>query len=192
MNEQLLNYFSRFTSLTEEEKEAIGQGMKVETFKRGTVLLEQGQFSSETYFVLNGCVRLYYLADGEEHIKDFFIKNQFVTSLKSNMSEEASGHYLDCVCDSELLVGNRNSETDIYQRFPRLLELSMKIMQESFEQQQKAISRFLSSSAEQRYLDIIRERPELINLVPQYQLASYIGIKPESLSRIKKRVRFKG
>ena len=99
---------------------------------------------------------------------------------------------MDCVCDSELLIGNRNSESDIYQRFPRLLELSMMIMQESFEQQQKAISRFLSSSAEQRYLNILKERPDLINLVPQYQLASYIGIKPESLSRIKKRVRFKG
>ena len=99
-----------------------------------------------------------------------------------------SSHYLDCCEDCTLLIGNRHKEDDLYKRFPRLEEVSRKIMLKTFEKQQRDMAAYITDSPEQRYIRLLKTGPELIQRIPQYQLASYIGVKPESLSRIKKRI----
>ena len=174
--------------LTEEESNAIARLMSVQQYKKGTVLLKEGQISANTYFVLEGCVRMYYLVDGEEITKNFFTEEQFVTAIKSNSQGVPSTHFLDCCEDSTLLIGNRLEEENLYKKFPRLEEVSRKLMLKTFEAQQHEMAAYLTDSPEQRYLKLLASRPELIQRIPQYQLASYIGVKPESLSRIRKRI----
>lgn len=188
MNKKLLEYFSKIMPLTEEESKAIANEMIVRQFKKGVILLKEGQLSPETYFVLEGCVRQYYLIEGEEITKNFFTEEQFVISIKSNSQNMPSSHYLDCCEDCTLLIGNRHKEDDLYKRFPRLEEVSRKIMLKTFEKQQRDMAAYITDSPEQRYIRLLKTGPELIQRIPQYQLASYIGVKPESLSRIKKRI----
>lgn len=191
MEAKLLNYFSRIMPLSEEEAAAIADTMLIERYKKGTVLLKEGQISTEAYFVLEGCVRQYFLIDGEEKTNNFFTDEQWVISINSFSQRIPSNHYLECCLDSVLVVGNRQKEEDLYRRFPKLETISRKVMEKVFAEQQEIMSSYVTDSSEQRYLKLLTSRPELFQKIPQYHLASYIGVKPESLSRIRKRITHK-
>lgn len=188
MEQKLLNYFQRIMPLSEQEIAAIVETMTIKQFKKGTVLLKEGQISTEVYFVLEGCVRQYYLVEGEEKTNNFFTEEQWVISMQSFGQQKPSSHYMDCCMDSSLVVGNREKEEHLYKQFPRLESVSRKVMEKVFAEQQEIMSSYTTDTAEQRYLKLLKSRPELFQKIPQYQIASYVGVKPESLSRIRKRL----
>jgi len=188
MEDKLLNYFQRIMPLSQEEIEAIVETMTIKEYKKGTVLLKEGQISTEAYFVLEGCVRQYYLVEGEEKTSNFFTEEQWVISLNSFRLQQPSNHYLDCCMDCSLVVGNRDKEEYLYKRFPKLETVSRKVMEKVFAEQHEIMSSYTTDTPEQRYLKLLKSRPDLFQKIPQYQIASYIGVKPESLSRIRKRL----
>lgn len=188
MDNKLLKYFQRIMPISQEEIEAIVETMTIKQYKKGTILLEEGQVSSEVYFVLDGCVRQYYLVDGDEKTNNFFTEEQWVVSMNSFSQNNPSNHFLDCCIDCSLVVGNREKEECLYKRFPKLETVSRKVMAQVFAEQQEIISSYATDTAEQRYLKLLKSRPDLFQKIPQYQIASYVGVKPESLSRIRKRL----
>ncbi len=188
MDTRLVNYFQRMMPLSPAETEAIADTMTLQSYKKGTVLLKEGQISTDVYFVLEGCVRQFHLVDGEEKTNNFFTEEQWVISLHSFGQQQPSGHYLDCCIDSLLAVGNREKEESLYRQFPKLQTVSRKIMEKVLVEQQAIMASYTTDTAEQRYLKLLTSRPYLFQKIPQYQIASYIGVKPESLSRIRKRL----
>lgn len=174
--------------LSQQEIEAIVETMSIQQYKKGTVLLKEGQISTEVYFVLEGCVRQFYLVDGDEKTNNFFTEEQWVISMNSFSQNNPSNHFLDCCMNSSLIVGNREKEEILYKRFPKLETVSRKVMEKVFAEQQDIMSSYAIDTAEQRYLKLLQSRPDLFQKIPQYQIASYVGVKPESLSRIRKRI----
>jgi CRP-like cAMP-binding protein len=188
MESLLLKYFQKIMPLSDEEIGAIVETMSIKHFKKGTVLLKEGQISTEVYFVLEGCVRQYYLIEGDEKTNNFFTEEQWVISMNSFIQNTPSNHYLDCCMDSILVTGNSEKAESLYKRFPKLETVSRKVMEKVFAEQQEIMSSYTTDTAEQRYLKLLKSRPDLFQKIPQYQIASYIGVKPESLSRIRKRI----
>ncbi len=188
MEHKLLRYFQRIMPLSQEEIDAIVETMTIRHYKKGTVLLREGQISTEAYFVLEGCVRQYYLVNGEEKTNNFFTEEQWVISMQSFGTNSPSEHFLDCCMDSSLVVGNREKEESLYKRFPKLETVSRKVMEKVFAEQQGKLASYATETPEERYLKLVDARPYLLQNIPQYQIASYVGVKPESLSRIKKRL----
>ncbi|MBK7850641.1 MAG: Crp/Fnr family transcriptional regulator [Bacteroidetes bacterium] len=188
MKNKFVEYFSRISPLSEEEAKGIEDGMCIKTFKKGTVLLKEGQLSVDTYFILEGCIREFVVIDGEEKTTNFFTEGQWVISLNNFGPQSPASNNLICVEDTTVSVGNEKSAQEMFKRFPRFETISRAVMESFFTEQKKLLTSFLTDSPEQRYLLLLNSRPDLFQRIPQYQIASYIGVKAESLSRIRKRV----
>ncbi|TFE00609.1 Crp/Fnr family transcriptional regulator [Jeotgalibacillus salarius] len=184
MKEVLIQYMKRFSDLSEPELMKLTEDIPVAVFKKGTILLSQGDVPDKCYFILKGCVRQFAVDEnGNEHTYQFYTEEQSVTIF----SEQASQYSLGCLEDCTLIVGDLTTEQEAYDMNPVLETMTRKMVFEDMGTMRDEFSSFTSSTPEERYQALMDKRPELIERVPQYQLASYLGIKPESLSRIKKR-----
>ena len=120
MDDELQNLFSEFPSLNEQEVKAISENIIVRSFKKGTVLLKEGRISKECYSVLKGCVRQYYIKDGEEKSTAFFTEGEAVASFSSYINQIPSKHYLICVEDCLLTIGTKEKDAEMCLKFPKL------------------------------------------------------------------------
>ena len=188
MENKFVNYFSKISPLSKEESEAIAESMQTQSLKKGDFLLKEGQISAKTYFILEGCIREFILTDGEEKTTNFFTEEQWAISLNSFTPQKPSKHNWVCVEETIGVVGDEEQGQALFKRFPRFETISRTIMEATFAEQKEALASYYTDSPEQRYLKILKTRPGLFQRIPQYHLASYIGVKPESLSRIRKRI----
>lgn len=166
---------------------AIAESAVVKEYPQGTVLLREGQIATESYFVLEGLVRQYSLMDGEERTTSFFTEDQWVISL-IGFEDIPSAHCWVCEEATTVVLGNDHSAQALFAKHPRLEMIARKVLENAFAEYQQMVNAYIIHTPEQRYLQLLESKPDLIQRIPQYQLASYIGVKPESLSRIRKRL----
>lgn len=187
---RLTAYFSRLAPLSDEEARAIADDMQVRRYPKGALLLREGQVCTECYFVMEGCLRQYYLSDGQEITTRFFTEEDWMVS-HSFIQKTPANHYFECLEDCTLVVGTADKENALYRRFPRFESLSRNVLEKALAEQQELWAAYVTDTPEKRYLRLLKNRPDLLQRVPQYLLAGYIGVKPESLSRIRKRIMLK-
>lgn len=187
MHDLLFDFISKYVSLTEDEKKAILSLAIFQSVKKGTILLKEGERSNDGYFVLRGCIRTYYIKDGDEKTTAFYTEMEALTP-HCVVTKAPSEYYISCVNDTILLVSNPDMEAETFDKFPKFETLCRILAEELLAKQQINFDEFKTSSPEQRYLNLLQKRPDLIQRVPQHQLASYLGIKPQSLSRLRARI----
>lgn len=187
MQDLLFGFLSNYISLSEEEKKALIALNIFHSFKKGTVLLNEGEMSKNGYFVLQGCIRTYYNVEGEEKTTAFYTEMEGITP-HCVLSSEPSEYYVSCVEDCILTVSDPDMELEIFQKFPKFETLCRVLSEQLLVKQQLNFDAFKISTPEQRYLNLLENRPDLLQRVPQYQLASFLGIKPQSLSRLRTRI----
>ena len=187
MQNILFDFISKYISLTEDEKNAILSLNLFRSVKKGTILLKEGQKTQDEYFILKGCIRKYYLIDGEEKTTAFFTEMEGLTPhcIKNNTPSE---YFISCVENTILTVSNSDMGLEINAKFPKFELMCRILSEELLAKQQINFDEFKTSSPEQRYLNLLKNRPDLTQRVPQHQLASYLGIKPQSLSRLRARI----
>lgn len=187
MQDILFGFISKYVSLTEEEKNAILSLDLFHSVKKGTVILKEGQKSIDNFFVLKGCIRTYYIIDGEEKTTAFYTELEGLTPHCA-INKTTSEYFVSCVEDCILLISNADMGVEINSKFPKFEIMCRILSEELLAKKQIDFDAFKISSPEQRYLNLLQKRPDLIQRVPQHQLASYLGIKPQSLSRLRARI----
>jgi CRP-like cAMP-binding protein len=128
------------------------------------------------------------LVDGEDKTTAFFTENQTAGSSISYIEQTASNHYLSCVEDSMLIIGDPHREKMMFEKYPALESITRVMIEQNLGKTSENFDFFITSSPEERYLNLLDKRPELLQRVAQHQIASYLGMTPESLSRIRKRI----
>jgi CRP-like cAMP-binding protein len=191
MENGLINYFKKITALSQQEIDALNNSMVIKIYKKGNYLLKEGQYYKESFFVLNGLVRQYKLAEGEEITTNFYNKNQWILNLYDFEHDQPSLINLVCVEDTSVVVGDETKAEKLFAQFPRFEAVSRQVMQTVIAEQLLKLETYRTDKPEQRYLKLISHSPEIIQKVAQYDIASYLGIKPESLSRIRKKIALK-
>ncbi len=191
MENKIINYFQKITKLSVAEINALIKSMVIREYPKGSFLVKEGQYDIDTYFVLTGCIRQYKLIDGNDISTNFFTEEQWIISYELTENRAQSDYNLLCIEDSCVVVGNEQKAKEIFEQFPNLEIISRKIMETVFYEQQSFLSTFITDKPEQRYLKLLKSRPNIFQRVPQYDIATYIGVKPESLSRIRKKLQQK-
>jgi len=187
MENIIFDFISKYITLSEEEKKEFILLNTFKSFKKGTVLLKEGELSDECYFILEGCIRIFYLVEGEEKTTEFYTELEGINP-HCVVDKKPSSYYIACVEDCILTVGNPEMEAIMFEKFPKFEILFRKLSEELLAKQQIDFDKFKNSSPEQRYLNLLQSRPDLIQRVPQHQLASFLGIIPQSLSRLRARI----
>ena len=188
MKNILVEMMSNFIKLTEDEKQGIIDAFPIKSFVKGTDLLREGQIAKDAFFVIKGCVRKYSIDEGDERTTEFYTEFETATDFESISNKKPSKYFLNCLEDCTIAIINSNKETELYKKFPRFGDVCRVEMEKMLGASQEELSVFKKSTPKERYLKILKERPNLINRVPQYQVASYLGVKPETLSRIRKKI----
>jgi len=188
MENELIEYISQFISLDDEEAKVLAEHNPVRTFKKGTTLLREGEIADKCWFVLKGCVRQFHIIDGKEKTTFFYTENQAIAPTSSYEKQIPSDYYLSCVEDTIASVADLGTIPEMFKKYPKFESLTLIFMEQDNSQTKDSFATFKTSSPEDRYLHLLETRPDLLNRVPQHHIASYIGITPESLSRIRKRI----
>ena len=182
------SFFERFRPLEDKERVALLENTTLKTFPKGHYFVREGDLEKDCFFILKGCVREYRIKDAEEITSNFYIEHEFALSLDSFAKGVPSPNFLQCIEDTTVAIGGEEDSKKLFETCPSLESLAMQIMEEGMGRLHKQMTEYMSNSPEERYLNLMNEKPDLLQRVPQYQLASFIGVKPESLSRIRRRL----
>ena len=185
-------YFQNFNSkvpVTEEEQELIKNYLTVKKIRKKQYLLQEGDVCKSVAFVKKGALRLYKLTeDGSEHIVLFALEGMFITDLYSFLTNESSVYNIDAIEDSELVLITKSSSDELRKLSSKYQEFIFQETSEAYIQSERRITSTISLSLEERYKDLTENYPDIIQRVPQHMIASYMGLAPETLSRVRRRI----
>ena len=184
----LVQILSQLTPLTKEEENDVIAAFPIKTFEKGTYLIKEGKYVKDAYFVVSGCIREYTLQDGEEKTTAFYTEQQSAVDFVALTQKKPSKINFICTEETTVAIVNAEKEQALYKKHPRFESFCRSGVEQMMGQKQEQLAESINLKPEQRYQKLVAERPELVNRVPQYQIASYLGIKPESLSRIRLRM----
>jgi CRP-like cAMP-binding protein len=186
MIDKFKRYLQERLPLSDEQFAVISKDLKVKTFQKNEILLSQGEHCSRTYFVLDGLMRSYSIDNkGKVHIIQF-APEMWWLSERNNLFNEASEFNIDVVETTTAIIIPKEYFLLMSKHVPGLETLNSNMLNNAIRYMQKRINMLLSATAEERYLDFIKLYPNLTLRVPQWMIASYLGITPESLSRVRK------
>ena len=184
----LIQFLSGFKNLDEIMVLQLAEMIPVVAHPKGTILIEEGQIPKECYFVLQGLVRQYQIVDGTERTTEFYTESKGTVSSAHYTEQTPSHFYLECMEDCLLIAGNLEIDEAHFSQFPELLEITKNMLETDLNAAKENYSKFIISSPKERYLHFLATRKDLLNRVPLHQIASYLGMTPESLSRVRKRI----
>lgn len=187
--EPLISYFSNHLPLNDEEITYLKTVVKERKVRRRQFLLQEGNICKHNSFVVEGCLRMYMVDDnGKEHNLQFAIENWWVIDMGSFYSDQPSRLNIEAMENSTILQINREDHFNLLVNYPKFNRIFRVLSENALIACQRRVMQNISSTAEQRYLDFLDRYPFLLNRISNVQIASYLGITPEFLSTIRKRI----
>lgn len=180
-------YFQKFVPLTNEEWSAFQQCLVKKEISRKELLLQEGQRCDFLAFVESGLFRFYNEKNGEERITAFFFPGDFVSNYRSFLTGNVSEHHIESMKDAVVHIIHKNDLLRLYDSYQNLERIGRLIAENLYLGVASRLDSFLYATPEQRYKDLQNRNSRLLQDIPQYMLASYLGVQPETLSRIRAR-----
>jgi len=188
MTDNLKKHIAKFVHLTEQEYTVVLSYFKVIDFPKKKNLLTEGKICKSNYFVLKGCMRMFFINEkGVEQTVQFALENWWLSDYTSFSAQKPSGFYIQTVENSEIATIDFVAQEKMLKQFPQMEKYFRKVHQRAHAAYQSRIKYLYGSSREELYHEFNKLYPEFVQRIPQYLLASYLGFTPEYLSEIRKK-----
>ena len=185
-NNPLLEYINKFISLTVEEETILLSKIVHRTYLKNQYISQQGDICKSINFIISGCTKTFYMdKEGQEHIVMFSIEDWWTSDLGSFITQTPADFNVQCIEKTQLIQFTHDNLEELYKQIPKIERLFRKIVERAFVASQKRIIRNFSLTAKERYQIFKKNYPKIDQRVPQYMIASYLGITKEFLSKIK-------
>ncbi|CAM1370895.1 conserved protein of unknown function [Tenacibaculum soleae] len=182
----LLNYIHKYINLTSDEEALLLSKIVRRKYLKDQYIVQQGDICKTECFILSGCTKTFYVDDeGQEHIVMFAIEDWWTSDMGSFITQTPADYNIQCIENTELFQISYNIIEELYIEIPKLERFFRKIIERALVASQKRIVSNFSLTAKERYLLFKETYPKIEQRVPQYMIASYLGITKEFLSKIK-------
>ncbi len=188
MTSQIINSIKSLVPLNKEEENAFLQILEVKTFKKKEFLLQEGNVCNKITFINSGCLRLFYNIEGVENTIQFFFNDSWYTDYASFLIGQHTFENVQALEDSEVVQFKKEDLNRLYNEMPVFDRVGRIFAENAYLSVYQLYQMKTNEKPEIRYLNLLKLRPELVQQIPQHYIASYLGIKPETLSRIRKRI----
>lgn len=188
MSNLLYQHIKKFANVSETEFAEILTFFEVLSVSKKQILLDEGQHCRKHFFVLKGCLRLFFMKDtGVEQTTQFAIESWWMTDNLAFLQQQQSSFAIQAIEKSEVLAISYEAQEKMLNKFPQMERYFRKVYEKAFAASQLRIKYINDYSREEMYLYFAKVQPAFLQRVPQYMLASYLGFTPEYLSEIKKK-----
>jgi len=185
----LINYFENHLPLNEEEKSAVEEYFKERRVKRRQIILQEGDICKHNTFIVEGCFRMYTVDNkGKEHNLQFAVENWWIGDIGSFHSGKPSRLYVEAIEKAIILQCKKEDQIKLFVNYPKFNQIFRVLAENALVNLQNRILQNISSTAEERYLDFVERYPIFFNRISNVQIASYLGVTPEFLSAIRKKI----
>ena len=185
----LLDYFENHIPLNEEEKSFVKEVFKDRRVKRRQFILQEGDISKHNTFIVEGCFRMYMVDEkGKEHNLQFAVENWWIGDIDSFHSEKPSKLNIEALETSIILQIKKEDQLKLFINYPKFNRIFRVLSENATISLQNRILQNISSTAEERYLDFLTRYSHFFNRISNVQIASYLGVTPEFLSTIRKKI----
>ena len=181
-------FFEQYGNISREGVQEIQSKIKLNKVKKGALLLSYGQICKEIYFVKKGCLRLYHIVDGVEITVWFSFEANSAIELSSFLSGEPTEYFIEAIEDSEFLSLEKSELSKLYVKHPKMERIVRSFWEDVILNLLQRLSTLQKDSAETRYLNLVNQT-NYLQRIPQKYLASYLGVTPTSLSRIRRKLK---
>ncbi|WP_366185103.1 Crp/Fnr family transcriptional regulator [Flavobacterium ovatum] len=192
MHQSIINHVNNHINPTENDIALFNGMLKEITIVKGSFLLQPDTPVKEEYFVVKGCLKAYYMdIKGNKHIIQFAIENWWVGDFDAFYNEGSSSIYIEAIEDAQLLSINSDSLNEVFKNAPIFERYFRILVTEAFISQRKRILSAQEKNTQQRYIEFCNSYPNIENRVANYDIANYLGVSPENLSRVRKKLKVK-
>lgn len=189
MHVVLIQEIKKHITLTAEEEELITASFRYKKVRRNQFLIQPPDVALYEHFVISGCLVQYYLDDnGTQHTLIFAPEGWWTTDMPSFLTGQASRYHIEALEDSEVLIISKEALDKLLSKIPSLNSYFRILYQNAIMAQEERLLNVLSTKVEERYFRFLKKYPQLENRIPQYWIASYLGVTPEFFSRVKSRI----
>jgi CRP-like cAMP-binding protein len=184
-----IEYINRYVDLTPNEIDILLEHIIHRTYLKGQYIVQQGDVCRYESFVIKGCVKTFYVdSDGQEHVVLFAIENWWTADLGSFLAQKPADYNVQCIENTEVIQFSFEKLELLYQNIPKLERFFRIIIQNAFVASQRRVIKNFSLPAKERYIEFKTRYPQIEQRVPQYLIASYLGVSKEFLSKIKSQI----
>ena len=185
----LLNYIRSYVDLTKEEELIVISKVTYRKYLKGQYVVQHGDICKYSSYLISGCTKTFFLDEkGQEHIVMFAIEDWWTSDIGSFITQTPADYNVQCLDNTEVIQFSYHNQEELFQLIPKLERLFRKMLERALVSSQKRIVRNFSLSAKEQYIYFKTQYPKIEERIPQYMIASYLGITKEFLSKIKSQI----
>ncbi len=188
MTTQIIQSIKSLVPLTFDEEQAFLQILDIKRFSKKEFLLQEGKICTKVSFINSGCMRLFYNAEGVENTIQFFFGGSWYTDYASFLTGYPSFENMQALETCEVVQFKKEDLYKLFDQFPIFDRVGRVMAENAFLSLSQLNKMLTNEEPQERYLNLLKLRPDIVEKIPQHYIASYLGVKPESLSRIRKRI----